>query len=100
MKISVGIDIAKKIHWVPAIDAEGAVRIDRKLFNTPTDIETLCVELAALRGTVRIGLDVIGGIAGLARAMLAEADMLETTVTVWRSGPRHEPFRDFDLSVP
>src|SRR5271166_4637726 len=73
MRISVGIDIAKEIHWVTAIDADGAVQIDRKLPNTPADIATLSDELTALRGTVRIGLDVIGGIAGLAQAMLAEA---------------------------
>jgi transposase len=73
MRISVGIDIAKEIHWVTAIDAEGAVRIDRKLFNTPADVESLCGELIALGGTVRAGLDIIGGIAGLTQAMLAEA---------------------------
>ena len=73
MRISVGIDIAKEIHWVTAIDADGAVQIDRKLPNTPADIVTLSDELTALRGAVRIGLDVIGGIAGLAQAMLAEA---------------------------
>ena len=73
MRISVGIDIAKEIHWVTALDADGVVRIDRKLLNTPSDIATLADELAALGGTVRIGLDVIGGIAGLAEAMLAEA---------------------------
>src|SRR5271165_4966887 len=73
MRISVGIDIAKEIHWVTAIDADCAVQIDRKLPNTPADIATLSDELTALRGTVRIGLDVIGGIAGLAQAMLAEA---------------------------
>jgi len=73
MRISVGIDIAKEIHWVTAIDAEGVVQIDRKLLNTPTDLAALVDELAALRGPVRIGLDVIGGIAGLAAAMLAQA---------------------------
>ena len=73
MRISVGIDIAKETHWVTAIDADGVVRIDRKLLNAPADIAALAEELAALRGTVRIGLDVIGGIAGLAEAMLAEA---------------------------
>ena len=72
MRISVGIDIAKEMHWVTAIDADGAVQIDRKLPNTPADIATLSDELTALRGTVRIGLDVIGGIAGLAQAMLAD----------------------------
>ena len=69
MRISVGIDIAKEIHWVTAIDADGAVLIDRKLPNTPTDIATLIEELAALGGAVRVGLDVIGGIAGLAEVM-------------------------------
>ena len=73
MRISVGIDIAKEIHWVTAVDADGTVRIDRKLLNTPTEITALADALAALGGTTRIGLDVIGGIAGLAEAMLAEA---------------------------
>lgn len=73
MRISVGIDIAKEIHWATAIDADGIVRIDRKLLNTPSDIAALADELTALHGTVRIGLDVIGGIAGLAEAMLAQA---------------------------
>ena len=73
MQISVGIDIAKEIHWVTAIDADGVVQIDRKLLNTPADIAALADELAALHATVRIGLDVIGGIAGLAAAMLANA---------------------------
>jgi transposase len=73
MRISVGIDIAKEIHWVTAIDADGAVLIDRKLLNTPTEIAALADALAALGGSARIGLDVIGGIAGLAEAMLAGA---------------------------
>ena len=73
MRISVGVDIAKEIHWVTAIDADGVVRIDRKLLNTPSDIAALADELTALHGAVRIGLDVIGGIAGLAEAMLAQA---------------------------
>ncbi len=73
MRISVGIDIAKEIHWVTAIDADGLVRIDRKLLNTPSDIAAMADELTALHGTVRIGLDVIGGIAGLAEAMLTQA---------------------------
>ena len=73
MRLSVGIDIAKEIHWVTAIDADAVVRLDRKLSNTPTDIASLASELAALSGVVRIGLDVVGGIAGLAQAMLSEA---------------------------
>jgi transposase len=72
MQISVGIDIAKEVHWVTAIDAEGVVRLDRRLENRPAAIAALIDELTAL-GPVRIGLDVVGGIAGLAEAMLAEA---------------------------
>jgi transposase len=73
MRISVGIDIAKELHWVTAIDPDGVVRLDRKLLNAPADIARLAEELVALGGTARVGLDVVGGIAGLAEAMLAEA---------------------------
>jgi transposase len=73
MRISVGIDIAKEMHWVAAVDSDGVVLIDRKLANTPAEIAELIEELARLGGAVRVGLDVVGGIAGLAEAMLAEA---------------------------
>jgi transposase len=73
MRISVGIDIAKETHWVIAIDADGGVHVDCKLENTPAAIASLIDELKQLGGSVRIGLDVVGGIAGLAEAMLAEA---------------------------
>jgi transposase len=72
-RISVGIDIAKDIHWVAAIDADGVVLLDRKLPNRPPDLAALAEELATLGGQVRIGIDVMGGIAGLATAILAEA---------------------------
>lgn len=75
-RISVGIDIAKEIHWITAIDAVGVVLIDRKLLNTPTDIAALADQLTSLSGAIRIGLDVMGGIAGLAEAMLAAAGFI------------------------
>ena len=73
MHISVGIDIAKEIHWITAIDTKGIVHIDRKLENRPAAIADLIGELRGLGTDVRVGLDVVGGIAGLAEAMLAEA---------------------------
>lgn len=73
MRVSVGIDVAEHDHWVAAVDADGVVRIDRKLENTPSAVAGLAVELAALGGAVRVGLDVVGGVAGLAQAVLAEA---------------------------
>jgi Transposase len=73
MRVSVGIDIAKEVHWVTAIDEHGESRLDHRLDNTPAAIEALLGELRALEGEITIGLDVIGGIAGLAEAMLAAA---------------------------
>jgi transposase len=73
MQVSVGIDIAKEVHWVTAIDAAAAVLVDRKLENAPIAIAALIDELSALGASVHIGFDVVGGIAGLAEAMLAEA---------------------------
>lgn len=73
MRIAVGIDVAKEVHWVAALDELGAARIDHKLDNTPAAIEALIGELRSLGGTVTVGLDVVGGIAGLLEAMLAAA---------------------------
>lgn len=73
MRVSVGIDIAKEVHWVSAIDDAGETILDRRLDNTPAAIAALIDDLRALPGIVTIGLDVVGGIAGLAEAMLAEA---------------------------
>lgn len=73
MRVSVGIDIAKEVHWVTAIDDYGEIRLDHRLDNTPAAIAALLGELRALEGEVVIGLDMVGGIAGLAAAMLAAA---------------------------
>lgn len=73
MRVSVGIDIAKEVHWVTAIDDYGEIRLDHRLDNTPAAIAALIGELRALEGEVVIGLDMVGGIAGLAAAMLAAA---------------------------
>lgn len=73
MTIFAGIDIAKEVHWVCAVDAQGQVLLDRKLLNTPEDLYRLVGELRALQAAVRIGVDVLGGIAALAQAVLLEA---------------------------
>ena len=75
MPIAVGIDVAKEVHWVSAVDDQGEIRIDRKLDNTPAAIAALIAELKTLEGEITIGLDVVGGIAGLAEAMLAAAGL-------------------------
>lgn len=73
MKTFAGIDIAKEVHWVCAIDSQGAVLLNRKLLNTPEDLNQLVAELLALPQPVRIGIDVLGGIAALAQAVLLQA---------------------------
>ena len=71
----VGIDIAKEVHWVCAVDVVGAVLLNRKLLNTPEDLERLVVELHGLPQPVRVGIDVLGGIAALAQAVLLNAGL-------------------------
>lgn len=73
MKTFVGIDIAKEIHWVCAIDSQGAVLLNRKLLNTPEDLDRLVAELRALPQPVRTGIDVLGGIAALTQAVVLQA---------------------------
>lgn len=55
MRISVGIEIGKDIHWITAIDGDGIIHMHRKVENTRWRSPTC--------GTVSVGLDVIGGIA-------------------------------------
>jgi len=73
MSTSVGIDIAKELHWVSVIGSAGEILLDRKLANTPEDLLRLAEELKALPAPVRIGIDVLGGIASLVQAVLLEA---------------------------
>ena len=73
MRISIGIDAAKEVHWVTAVTADGEALIDRKLANTAEDIGRLAAELAALGGERLIGIDLLGGIATLVSAMLLAA---------------------------
>lgn len=73
MRISVGIDIAKDVHWVTALDAQGVIHLDRSLHNTPAAIAQLIDELRSFGNEVRIGVDVVGGIASLAEAMFVQA---------------------------
>ena len=77
MEVAVGIDLAKQVHWVVARSSDGAPVLNRKLDNTPTAISELIDELAALAepSQVTVGIDVLGGIAGLLTAMLADTGL-------------------------
>ena len=77
MGVAVGIDIAKEFHWVRAIDtADSRLLVDRRVDNEPVALHALVDELQALgaeHGQMRVGIDVVGGIAGLLSAMLTDA---------------------------
>lgn len=82
MTISVGIDIGKAFHWACAVDEQGAVLLNRKVLNTPEDLLKLSAEWRTLSAPVRIGMDVLGGIAALAQAVLLEAEFELSTFLV------------------
>jgi hypothetical protein len=73
VRISIGLDVAKEVHWATAVTAGGCVRLDRKVENTADDVVVLTRELAALRGERVVGIDLLGGIAILLTAMLLAA---------------------------
>src|SRR5215216_3102644 len=76
MPLAVGIDVAKQLHWVCVLDAATGRQLQsRKVENTPEAIDELITQvarLAAERGPVTVGIDVLGGIAGLLTAMLLD----------------------------
>lgn len=73
MRISVGMDVAKAIHWVCAIDETGRTLLDRAVENTPEGIASFAADLRTLGGEPVIGLDVVGSFAHfLGASLLAE----------------------------
>lgn len=70
MKISVGIDAAKRSHWVVAIDADCRILLDRAVDNAPDAIMTLIADLRTLDGELVIGIDVVGSFARYLEASL------------------------------
>lgn len=79
MGVAVGVDVAKEFHWAALVVAEtGQVLDSRRVENTPGELaELIAVILAteAEHGPATVGLDLLGGIAGLAQAMLLDAGL-------------------------
>ena len=74
--VAVGIDVAKDFHWVQAVDRrDSAVVFSGRVDNTPAALAAFVARLEELggRGPLTVGIDVVGGIAGLLSAMLLEA---------------------------
>lgn len=74
MRISAGIDVAKDVHWICALDQDARVLIDRAFDNTQEAVDAIVTELRRLPpGKLTIGIDVMGSFAAfLQAALLAE----------------------------
>lgn len=77
MPLAVGIDVAKELHWAVLLRTDdGEVVTSRSVPNTPEAIQSLIDEIRAAEptcGQATVALDVLGGIAGLAEAMILDA---------------------------
>ena len=74
--VAVGIDVAKDFDWVQVVDRrDSEVVFNGRVDNTPAALAAFVEQLETLRdrGPLKVGVDVVGGIAGLLCAMLAEA---------------------------
>lgn len=75
MQIAVGIDVAKELHRVGALNQHGEMLLDRSVVNDPEALQGLVDKLQTLQGMGQlvVGLNVVGGITSLTQAMLNEA---------------------------
>lgn len=70
MRNYVGIDVAKDVHWVTAIDGDARVLLDKAVQNNQPSIEAIAGELRRLGPDLVVGLDVTGSIAAFLEAVL------------------------------
>jgi transposase len=80
MRFSIGIDVAKEVHWVSVMNDLGEIVLDRAVRNEPREVAKLVAELKELDGERCIGIDILGGIASLLSTTLLTAG--ETVVHV------------------
>lgn len=73
MRIAIGIDAAKEVHWATAVDQGGCILLDRKVDNSGPDIALLADDLSRLGGERIVGIDMMGSFATLLAAMLIDA---------------------------
>lgn len=77
MTLVVGIDVAKEVHWATVVIADsGREVLSCRVENAPDAIEQFLRDLASgvdEHGPATVGIDVLGGIAGLITAMVLDA---------------------------
>ncbi len=79
MSLAVGVDAAEEVHWAEIkVAGTGKVLASHAVGNTPEAIAALISEIReaeAGHGAAVMGIDILGGIAGLLEAMLLEAGL-------------------------
>ncbi|MDO9524113.1 MAG: transposase [Gemmobacter sp.] len=76
MDVSIGIDVAKKVHWACAMDRNARVLFSHAVDNDPAAIRALIDRIETQEASsTRIAVDMRGGAASLLCAMLAEAGL-------------------------
>lgn len=78
MSVYAGFDIAKEFHWLAVADDRSRLLLSHRVDNDPQAIDAAVAELLAVQaehGPVVVGLDILGGIAGLLTAILLAADL-------------------------
>jgi transposase len=74
MAVFIGVDVAKEVHWASAIDGDANPLFSLAVPNEPEAIAALIARTETLgAGRVLVALDMLGGVASLLAAMLAEA---------------------------
>ena len=73
MRFSIGIDIAKEVHWACVMNEMGEVVLDRAVANEPQAVAKLVKEIRAFGGERCTGIDIMGGVASLLTTALLEA---------------------------
>jgi transposase len=78
--VAVGVDVAKEIHWAEIKNAQtGKVLVSCRVDNHPEAIDALIVQIRDAErehGSAVIGIDILGGVAGLLQAMLLQAGLV------------------------
>jgi transposase len=72
MRFSIGVDVAKEIHWATAMNDMGEIVLDRAFRNEPQAVAAFVREVQALGGDRRVGVDIMGGITSLLTTALLE----------------------------
>ncbi|MGI3163611.1 IS110 family transposase [Pseudooceanicola sp. 200-1SW] len=74
MKVFIGLNVAKEVHWACAIDGNAKPLLSCSVVKQPDQIAALIEDIGALGADeVTVALDILGGAATLLCAMIVEA---------------------------